>query len=58
MKRKKANCPLWTVMNVLDKREAAAVVSGGKGKKTKVIAAVIASKQASADRVNRKEKAR
>jgi hypothetical protein len=45
-------------MNVLDKSEAAAVLSCGKGKKTKAIAAVIASKQASADRVNRKEKAR
>ncbi len=58
MKRKKANRPLWTVTNVLDKSEDAAVISLGKGKIDKVIAAVITSEKASVDRLKRKEEAR
>ena len=58
MKREKATCPFWTVMNVLDNSEDAAVALFGKGKINKVIAAVIASQQASADRLNRKEQVR
>ena len=55
MKRKKANRPLWTLMNVLDKSEDAAVISLVKVKIHKVIAAVITSEKASVDRLKRKE---
>ena len=55
MKRKKANRPLWTLMNVLDKSEDAAVISLGKVKRNKVIASVITSEKASVDRLKRKE---
>ncbi len=58
MKRKKANRLLWTVTNVLDKSEDAAIISFGKGKRNKVIAAVITSEKASVDRLKRKEEAR
>jgi len=57
MKRKKA-MSLWTVMNVLDKSEDTGVVSCGKAKKNKVIAAIIAFQQASTNRLNRTEQAR
>ena len=58
MKRKKGKCSLSTVMNVLDKIEESKVVSGGKAKKTKVIAAVMIFQQTSTNRLNRKEQAR
>ncbi len=57
MKKKRENVPV-TVMNVLDKSEDTAVVSCGKAKKNKVLAAAIAFQQASTNRLNRKEQAR
>ncbi len=57
MKKKRENVPV-TVMNVLDKSEDTAVVSCGKAKKNKVIAASVAFQQASTNRLNRKEQAR
>jgi len=50
--KKKGKMFLWTVMKVLDKSEDAEVASGVKGKKNKVIAAVIAFQQAFANRLN------
>jgi len=56
--KKKGEMSLSTVMNVLDKIEGSKVVSGGKAKKNKVIAAVIVFQQTSTNRLNRKERAR
>ncbi len=55
--KKRENVPV-TVMNVLDKSEDTAVVSCGKAKKNKVIAAVIVFQQTSTNRLNRKDQAR